>query len=359
MKIAFTCTYSHPSASGVWNYVYNISKELIKKGHEVHVFSSNLIAGTDKTSFHYELFEGIHLHRFPVKIKISENVSFWNPYKEILKLKPNVIHCNTYRHPETLKALKAAKKLKIPCFLTTHAPFVEKELRNPVQNISAFLFDLFLKRTLNKFSKVIAITNWELPYLHKLGCKKENIEVIPTGISEEFLKVKPNGEQIIYMGRVSPIKNIKLLIEAARDISNIKFRIIGPVNADYKLPEIPKNVELLDKKYNIYEEINEFKESKIYITPSNREGSPQTLLEAMAAGLLVISADNQGAKELVGNDRGLIFERNSKKDLIEKLKYAVQNYNKLKTMIGKAKEFAENRTWNKITNKLEQIYQSL
>jgi len=356
MKIAFTSTYSYPSASGVWNYVYNVAKELIKKEHEVHVFSSNLIAGTDKTSSTYELFEGVHLHRFPAKLKLSENVSIWNPYKDLIKLKPDVIHCNTYRHPETLSALKAAKKLKIPCFLTTHAPFVESELRNPIQNIGAYLYDIFKKQTLNHFTKVIAITDWELPYLYGLGCKKENVEVIPTGISDIFLKIKPRGSQIIYAGRISRIKNIQLLIEAVKEMPNVKIKIIGPVDSEYKLPEIPSNVELVNKKYNLKEELKEFGKSKIYITSSNREGSPQTLLEAMAAGLLVISADNKGAKEIIGNDRGLLFRKGNKKDLIAKLNWGIEDYDKYKSIIKNAKRFAEKRTWNKLAGRLEKIY---
>jgi len=38
----------------------------------------------------------------------------------------------------------------------------------------------------NKFDKVITISKWEIPFLLRLGCKREKIVHIPNSIPEEF-----------------------------------------------------------------------------------------------------------------------------------------------------------------------------
>ena len=112
MKIAFICEFSHPSKCGVWNSVYHVANELNKKGHEIHIFSNNLIKGTSKISKKQEKVRGITYHRFPITYKLSQNVYQWKFEKELIALKPDIIHAHAYRHTYTQKVPKIAKKLK-------------------------------------------------------------------------------------------------------------------------------------------------------------------------------------------------------------------------------------------------------
>lgn len=174
MKIAFLCPYSYPSACGVWNSVYNVSKELVKRGYDIYVFSSNIIKGTNKISSDYEVYEGIKIHRFPVMFRIGQGL-FFNFIPSLLKRKADIIHTHGYRHPHSNVSVILSKVLGIKCFLTTHAPFVEKNLRNKFINSFVKIYDIFLSKLfLSLFTKVIAISKWEIPYLLKSGCKREN-----------------------------------------------------------------------------------------------------------------------------------------------------------------------------------------
>ncbi len=355
MKVAYICNFSYPFWEGVWNNVYHLAKHMVKKGHEVHVFSSNMNP-TGNPFSKFDKFEGIHIHRFPVKRKIGAYGLFFDFEQELERINPDIIHCHVYRNPSAHKALKIARKLKKPCFLTTHAPFARR--RSFFASLSVKLYDFFYSRKiLNSYTKVIAITNWEIPYLLKLGCKKDKIRYIPNGVDNSFfIKIdKKIKNQIIYLGRISKIKNLEILINLARHFPNLRFEIIGPVEKDYHLRRKSKNLQIINKKFNQKEEIKYLKESDIYILPSKSEGFPQTLLEAMASGKIIISSQTKGALEIIKKWRnGFIFYNFV--DLIKKVKYCLQNFDKLIFVRKEAQKTARDFLWKDITKKIEGLY---
>lgn len=357
MKVAYICNFSYPFWEGVWNNVYHLSKYMIKKGHEVHVFSSNLNPSGESFS-DYDVFEGIHIHRFPVKQKIGSYGLFFDFEKEIMKIGPDIIHANVYRNPCAHKALKIAKKLKKPCFLTTHAPFDRK--RNFLASIFVKFYDVFYSKSLNSYKKIFYISKWEFPFLLKLKCKREKMYYAPNGVDKEFfIKLdKKKKKQIVYLGRISKIKNLEILIKAAKIFPYLSFKIIGPMEKGYQIKSESKNLEIINKKFDMKEEINFFKNIDIYILPSKSEGFPQTLLEAMAAGKIVIASSTKGAKEVVKSGaNGFIFHDFS--DLVKKIKNCTEHYEDLLIIRKNAQKTAKDFIWTKIIGSIEKIYHAI
>ena len=360
MKIAFICEFSHPSKCGVWNSVYHVANELKKRGHEIHIFSNNLIKGTSKTSKRQEKVKGITYHRFPITYKLSQNACQWKFKKELIALKPDLIHAHAYRHTYTQKVPKIAKKLKIPCYLTTHAPFLEKGLRSSLLQFAVNLYDsLYSKKVLNSYTKVFPISKWEMPILKKLGLKKSKTILIPNGFPKEFLKikVKPN-KNAIFMGRIAPIKNLETILKSAKELPQVKFTIYGPIENGYKIKSQLKNINIIGQPYDQKEEIKELKKNSIFILPSKREGIPLALTEAMAAGLVCISSNTQGGKELIKhNKNGLLFQINDSDQLTLAIKNALSQKT-WKKLSSAGKKAIKERTWEQITKNLENIYKT-
>jgi len=357
MKVAYICNFSYPFWEGVWNNVYHLAKHMVKKGNEVHVFSSNLNPSGENFS-RYELFEGIHLHRFPVKRKIGSYGLFFDFEKELIKLGPDLIHAHVYRNPGAHKALAIAKKIKKPCFLTTHAPFSRK--RSYLVGFFVKFYDFFYgNRILNSYKKVIAITNWEIPFLLSLGYRKEKIEYLPNGVDKEFFINIDNKKrnQAIYLGRVSEIKNLEIITKIAKNFPNLSFKILGPKEKNYCLETESKNLQIIDKKFDKKDAIKFLKESDIYILPSKSEGFPQTLLEAMASGKIVIASETKGALELIKEGKnGFIFY--NLEDLHRKIRYCLDNFTKLKRLRKEAQETARRFLWQNITKRTEELYKN-
>jgi len=370
MKILYTCTYS-AGISGVWNRVYNLAKEMLKKGHKVYVFSSNFEAGTLKQAKEHEKIDGIEIYRFKAKKFGSTNAFIYDAEKlrqKLNEIMPDVVDCQTYRHAEGNIISKECIKLKIPCFLTTHAPFVPLKLRGIKLSLFTFFYDFFLGRNiLKRFRRIIAIAKWEYPYLKELGIKK-NIEYIPNGIPQEFFKFKQGKESdiILFFGRVAPIKDLETLIRAMKLLENekIKLQIVGPAEKEYEkalyslMKELDmKNVEFKPAVYDVNKKIKAIDSCKIFVLPSKREALPQSLLEAMSRGKIVISSKTQGGLELIKEGKnGFLFDIGNEKWLADKIRYCIRNYKKLKNVQKNAKKFAFAFSWKIMSSKLEKLY---
>lgn len=76
--------------------------------------------------------------------------------------------------------------------------------------------------------------------------------------------------------------------------------------------------------------------SQIMVLPSYREGTPRSVLEAMAAGLPVITTDAPGCRETVQNGvNGFLVPVQNIEELVEKMIYFLENPSQIEVM-GKA-----------------------
>jgi glycosyltransferase involved in cell wall biosynthesis len=359
MKILEICPYS-AGACGVWQRVKQESIELAKKGYEVRVFSSYFEKETNKIMPLNEKIGKIQIQRFP-SIKLGgESFMYWNFEKEALEYAPDVIIVHNYRHLHTTKALKIKKILekqekKCKVFLVTHAPFVEDNItRTKFQTFIVNFYDKFIgPRIINKFDKIIAITRWEIPYLLKLGVNKEKIVHIPNGIPEEFFKqknIKPKKD-ILFLGRISPIKDLETLIKAAKLLPEVNFSLIGPAEKEYfsKLKNLvgnSKSIKFYLPVYDLKKKIQLIDNHKIFVLPSRREAMPQVLLEAMARGKIIIASENKGSAEIISDRKnGFLFPISNYEKLAKIIEFCFDKKNKKtlekirKNAILKAREF--------------------
>lgn len=348
------------------------SKLLASKGHNVKIFSSNQVKGTNNTCKSNEIVEGVEIKRFPAMNLGGESYMSWNFKKEAINFKPDVIIVHAYRHTHNNKALHLANELKCKVFLVTHAPFGREKTRSWFENIVVKLYDSLIgKNILKKFDKIISITQWEEKYLVELGVSKKKIVRIPNGIEEIFFRkinpIKSKPSKIVYMGRISRIKQLEVVSKAlfleSPDKFNYTFNIIGPADPEYlkELDNLVKEkglqkIEFINaKKYNKEEQILTLDNSDIFILPSKSEGMPQTLIEAMARGKIVIGSDNLGNKELITDGKnGFLFKNGDSKSLFNLLK-KIRNLNlkDLNKISRNARKTAENFHWDRIIGKLE------
>ncbi|MEK7211524.1 MAG: glycosyltransferase family 4 protein, partial [Patescibacteria group bacterium] len=101
-----------------------------------------------------------------------------------------------------------------------------------------------------------------------------------------------------------------------------------------------------------------FAGAKLIAHPSESEGMSIVVLEAMSYGKTVLAADIPENKEALGNC-GFYCRRNSLQDLEKKLTYLLKNPRVLKSMGARAqKRVRENFDWDKITEQVEDVYQT-
>lgn len=160
-----------------------------------------------------------------------------------------------------------------------------------------------------------------------------------------------------FMGRIIPSKGISVLLNAFRDLPNDDLYIYGSVaKSQMRFLELQKNVKFMGSYDNSeVDKILDFID--ILIVPSVwLENSPLVIQEAFLSGVIVITSNIGGMKELVGNNDGFLFEIGDSNDLvkvIKKIKQDCRILNKIKDNRDKVD------SKQKDVNKIVSIYHSL
>jgi glycosyltransferase involved in cell wall biosynthesis len=84
---------------------------------------------------------------------------------------------------------------------------------------------------------------------------------------------------------------------------------------------------------------------------------PVSLLEAMNAGLLVISSRVGGVPYMINEDKnGLLFQSDNADELAEKMRWALEHPEEVKQMIAQAQANVQKYSWNNVRKQLLGVY---
>lgn len=171
-----------------------------------------------------------------------------------------------------------------------------------------------------------------------------NSIVIANFINETFVLDKPKNIRdeikiVSFVGHVQQTKGIIEIIDAAKRLPEIIFKIAGPVANEIIGMEKPSNLIFLGPltKQKVKELLME---SDVFLFPSYTEGFANAMLEAMAIGLPIIATPVGANADMiesvggviieVGNSNSIIEAINNIKSSIVRLKMAEWNLNKVK-----------------------------
>ena len=180
-------------------------------------------------------------------------------------------------------------------------------------------------------------------------------------ITEKFGLKKDS--YILFLGRLVPEKGIRYLVEAFKNVKTDKKLVIAGGSSDTdpfmeELKGLAKDDErilftgfvqgaMLDELYsNAY----------IYTLPSDLEGMPLSLLEAMSYGNCCLVSDIPECAEVV-EDKALIFKKSDVEDLREKLQDACDHPEMVIRMKNQAADFiCEKYNWDKVVKETMKLY---
>lgn len=195
---------------------------------------------------------------------------------------------------------------------------------------------------------------------------------IPNGVNRpEIQKTKLIAEKygltkdsyILFLGRLVPEKGIRYLIEAFRDVKTNKKLIIagGSSDTDSFMNEL-KELAKQDQRViftgfvqgKMLEEL--YSNAYIYILPSDLEGMPLSLLEAMSYGNCCLVSNIPECMEVV-EDKALIFRKSDIKDLQTKLQEFCNNPEKVMKLKKQAADFICGKyNWDEVVEETIELY---
>ncbi len=179
---------------------------------------------------------------------------------------------------------------------------------------------------------------------------KETVAVITGSVNGSLQPVQNNRDtHLIFVGRLSPIKQVNQFIEIVAAIAhimpNIRAVVVGdgPLLADMKKYAaelgLSSNIEFLGKKKDI-EGI--LANSKIFILTSKSEGLSIAMAEAMTTGVVPVVADVGELGELVNDGvNGYLIEKNNIGEYTKKVVSLLQNDTLWTQYSGRAIEAAK------------------
>ena len=371
MKIAMVCPFFLPVVGGMEKHVFNLSKALIARGHEVTVLTSNIDHDGGKLPEKEDEIEGIRIVRHRTIARLGRFVSLWPSFAGELK-NFDLIHVHNPRHPHAVLAAVSAKRK--PLILTPHYPEYAAARGKRMQFL-ADLFDMLLMRKLlKKFGAIIALHEGERELLIRRGTEEEKIFVIPNGLEEEFFSAKTNGKKelkkrfkkiVLFVGRLHSSKGLDKLLQAFSGIAGKEngagLIFVGPDGGYRNELERMAKEKRIEKSVVFAGEIKKkelikyYDSCDVFVLPSKAEGFGIVLLEAMARGKPCIAMEAGGTKYVVDDGKTGFLVR-STEDMEKRLHYLLSNEREAERMGKNGGKKAQEYRWKTLVRNVEKAY---
>lgn len=299
-----------PKNRTVYNFRGDLIKEIKAKGYEV------IVTGPDRTDVNKIEALGVRFVEIPVNktgTSIRGDLKYCSALTKLLKEeKPDVTLGYTIK-PVVYGAIaaKRAKVKNINSLVTGGGyTFIATSLKARVLGkIVRTLYRIGFKKAdnvifqnpddLNEFCERKLVKREKCSYVNGSGVNLSRFETAPF----------PSEISFFMLSRFLKSKGVCEYLEAAKIVKskypNVKFGILGKYETTMQdavdiayAEEFIKNgiVERYDETSDVRPY---YAKSSVYVLPSYREGTPRTVLEAMAMGRPVITTDTQGCRETV------------------------------------------------------------
>lgn len=402
LNICLISYRSNPHSGGQGVYIRNLSRELVKLGHNVEVVAgppNPLLDSPAKLTMleTLDLYNPEALFRVPNLSELSDPVNLmeWFGVSTMGYPEPftfgfrawRYLHYNFDKYDivhdnQSLSYGILGLSTRLPTVATIHHPItVDRKLAigsvtNPLKKIKHFRWYSFIgmqKRVARRLPKIITVSEFSRDDIAKeFKIPDTNFTVVPNGINTELFYPMPEVARepdrlIVTNSADTALKGLYYLLQAVEKISrkrSVKLTVIGK-------PKENGGVEKLIKKLKIEKLITftgritneqfvrEYARASIAVVPSVYEGFGLPVGEAMSTGIPVISTTGGALPEVAGDAAYLVPPANPDA-LADAVCYLFDNPEKAK----KLGESGYNRvhsqfTWKNAAEKTVEAYREV
>lgn len=369
-----------PAIGGVEEHVYQVSRELARRGHDVTVITSNEADGKI-CLLQNENVDGIKVYRYPLFMPTAFRELWLIPriVKIFAELRGDIVHAHGYRCLSSFEAAFVSHAKNAPSVLTPHGIYPPRSFLN---GFAKSFFDISSGRLLLDFSdRIIALSEHNRSLILRLGASENKIAIVPNGVNvEEYAilrrskwildELHSDGPILLYVGRIDWNKRVDKIVEALpailKDFPSAKLVVVGPdyANCVSELLDLSKRLKVEDSLVitgNVPREklLEFYSVADVFLLPSSYEGFGLSMLEAICSRIPVIASPSGGPGDILSDrTHALLLKEPSSKEISMSV-HAVLTDSSLREKLTKnAFELVKAKyTWKSVVDKLERIYE--
>ncbi len=214
---------------------------------------------------------------------------------------------------------------------------------------------------------VFAASQFTIKTLRRAGIPEEKLVLLPLGFDvlkipydeKAFEPYKDRPLRLLFAGRISQMKGVKYLLEAVKALNTkqVELHFVGFIQGSGQALKPYSKYFTLHPHISQQALFNRYKDFDVLVLPSIYEGFGLVIVEAMAAGLPVITTDHTIGPELIENNTSgyLIPIRDivAIKEAIGKLQSNTAD--EMMAMRRAARSAAMNYTWDRYRERLKVV----
>jgi len=340
--------------------VVTISNELSKRGYAVTVASA-MRSQEEKQGVESCLKPDVEVIWVKPTFRFSNFSYSPSLYKTLCKRDFDLVHAHSYRHYGTYVGAVLGERKKVPYVVSPYGSIGYESTRSlkPLYLVQDIVTR---KLPLKQAERILAETNYEKNQIIQHGGEDSKIDVVyrevDTSLFTNRRNNSPDPKTVLYVGRITPIKGIELIIDSLTLLDDeISLTIIGPVeNYDYlnRLENLVRHSNLQDRVNFLgavpYEELpKHYSSALVLVLPSLYENLGGVILEAQACECPVIATDVGGVKEIVEDGKtGFMLNERSAEELAEKINVLASDASLRKEMGYKGRSLVETKFTTKV-----------
>lgn len=407
MKIGIFTECYKPIINGVVNSILGFKYGLKQLGQEVFVFCPTYPDYQDDPKDK----NIVHCQSLPLPGKSGYHFIF--PLDDKIKQIAKTLDIIHVQHPFIMgdRAADVAKEFNLPIVFTNHTQYEQYSHYIPIsKEIVQRSIEWYIKGFSQRVDMIIAPAQGIVRVLKKYGVKTL-IAIVPNGIDIARFKKKPDKKEVdklrikygiketdkvlIFTGRIAEEKNLTFLLKAFAKLTfchrenpddsiggrgdlvalnkiasarprndHFKSKLLlvggGPQKEHFQnlIKELGLENRAIITDYALYQEMpNYLALGDIYVTASQSEVHPLTVIEGLAAGLPAVIVQAPGTGDIVTDKIDGLVAKDNINDFAAKIEYLLHDRKMYKKLSVGAQKTAKKYSIEATTKRLLEVYQ--
>lgn len=176
-----------------------------------------------------------------------------------------------------------------------------------------------------------------------------------------------NDLELLFVGRLIPIKGLRMLVEALHGVLHVNLTIVGRGPYENELKKMVKKLHMEDRvRFLGYQKPDQlpsiYRSCHLHVLPSVRESGGATILEAMAEGRPTLALNQGGPAEYITDDTGILIPCKNSEQVISELRKQIKDLREDPSILPRMAVACLNRvrrhyTWAAKTKEILEVYE--